>query len=131
MLAIVTSLYASLIAFMMVALAFRVTKFRRKHAVGLGDGDNQEVTHAMRLQANLFEYAPLFLILLLVLELNQASTFMLHVWGALFVFARAIHVWGFASNIGYSKGRFFGTVITFLVLVSMALANVYMLMRTL
>jgi len=131
MLAIVTSLYASLTALIFIGLAFRVIKLRRKHGIGLSDGGNQDLMQAMRVHQNLVESGPLFLILLLILELNQASTLLLHVFGSLFILARLLHAWGFSQQPGYSRGRFSGAIITFTLLVVMALANVYFLMRTL
>lgn len=130
MLAIVTAVYASIIALLLIALSLNVVKIRRAEGVGLSHGDNEQLKQAMRLQANLVEYAPIALLLLLFLELNQASHALLHAFGILFVIARILHIWGFGTSTGYSHGRFFGTLTTMMLIIAMALANVFLLLTT-
>ncbi len=130
MLALVTALYGALIGLLTIVTAFGVVKVRRKAGIGLGDGGNAELTQKMRVHANLTEYAPISLLLLLFLELNQAKTLWLHVFGTVLVLARVLHAWGFSHKSGYSKGRFVGTLMTMLNIVLMALANVFLLLRT-
>ncbi len=130
MLAVVTALYGALTALLMIITALGVVKVRRKEQVGLGDGGNAQVTQAMRIHANLAEYAPISLLLLLFLELNQADSMLLHAFGIAFLIGRVLHIWGFSSKPGYSHGRYFGTVITLLNLIVMALANAFLILRT-
>ncbi len=130
MLAVVTALYGALTALLMIVTALRVVRTRRKEKIGLGDGGNPELTHAMRIHANLTEYAPISLLLLLFLELNQGDSTLLHAFGIAFLVGRVLHVWGFSSKTGYSHGRFYGTLITMLNLVFMSLANVFLILRT-
>ncbi|MEM7082159.1 MAG: MAPEG family protein [Pseudomonadota bacterium] len=130
MLALVTALYGSLAALLIVITALGVVKVRRREGIGLDNGGNKSLTHAMRIHANLVEYAPISVLLLLFLELNQAETVWLHTFGIVFLFARVIHLWGFSSNHGYSHGRFLGTLITLLNIIAMSLANVFLLLRT-
>lgn len=130
MLALVTALYGALIGLLTIVTAFSVVKVRRRAGIGLGDGGNAELTQKMRVHANLTEYAPISLLLLLFLELNQAETLWLHVFGTVLVLARVLHAWGFSGKPGYSRGRFLGTLLTLLNILVMALANVFLLLRT-
>lgn len=130
MLALVTALYGSIIAILMLITAFSVVKLRRTRAVGLGDGGDAEIAQAMRVHANLTEYAPISLLLLLFLELNQAGTQILHVFGVILVLARAMHAWGFSNHKNYSHGRFFGTLLTWLNIIAMSMMNVFLVLRT-
>lgn len=130
MLALVTAVYGSLIALLMLIAAFSVVKLRRTRKVGLGDGGDEQIAQAMRVHANIAEYAPISLLLLLFLELNQASNLWLHVFGSVLVIARALHIWGFSRHKNYSHGRFVGTLLTWLNIVAMALANVFLVLRT-
>ena len=129
MLATITALYGSLTALLLVAVSFRVVKIRRAEGIGLGDSGNKELLHAMRVQANLAEYAPITLLLLLFLELNLLGRLWLHVFGIVFILARLIHLWGFGGATGYSFGRFFGTFLTFSNIIAMALTNAFLLLR--
>lgn len=130
MLALVTALYGAIIALLMIITAFGVVKVRRSEQIGLGSGGSALVEQKMRVHANLTEYAPISLLLLLFLELNQADTLWLHVFGSTFVIARVLHAWGFSHHAGYSKGRFIGTLVTMLNIVAMSLTNVFLLLRT-
>lgn len=129
MLATITSLYAVLLALMLIYTALRTIKFRRAQQIGLGDGGNPDLQRLMRLQANFVEYVPMALMLLLIAEVNLATAPVLHVAGALLVLGRGLHIWGFGSASGYSHGRFYGTLLTWLVIIGLALSNVLLLAR--
>ncbi|NNF17995.1 MAG: MAPEG family protein, partial [Gammaproteobacteria bacterium] len=96
----------------------------------LGDGGNKDILHAMRLQANLVEYAPISLLLLLFLELNLLTRLWLHVFGLIFLVARLLHVWGFGRRSGVSTGRVLGTMLTWLNIIAMAVINAFLLLQT-
>ncbi|MFK8031689.1 MAG: MAPEG family protein [Gammaproteobacteria bacterium] len=130
MLAIITALYGAFIALLAVVTALSVVKIRRREKIGLGDGGNAELVQAMRVHANLLEYAPISLLLLLFLELNQADTMLLHVCGTVLVVSRAMHVWGFSRKPIVSVGRVYGTLATLINIVVMSLANAFLVLRT-
>lgn len=131
MLATVTALYGALTALLIIALSLRVVKLRRAQGIGLGDGGNKEILHAMRVQANLVEYAPIALLLLLFLELNLLARPWLHLFGVVFIVARLIHVWGFGGSSGTSVGRVLGTLLTWLTIIAMAITNGFLLLQVL
>jgi len=122
----ITALYASLLGFLMLYLAFEVVKYRQRHKSGLGHTNN-DLLVAGRNHANAAEYIPITLILLGLAELNGAPNSVMHVIGGLFLFARVIHAWGFMASKGMiHKGRYWGTVITFLCLCALGLLNLYL-----
>ncbi len=117
----ITGLYAALTALLVVGMGYRIASLRIRNRVGLGDGGVPALQQAIRAHANLVEYAPLALLLLLAAELsNAAPVAMLHVAGALLVLARLAHAVGLSQNPNRSKGRFYGTVTTWLVLVALS-----------
>lgn len=120
----VTAVYASLLVFLHLYLALRVVRARRRNRVGLGDGGNKEVLHAMRVQTNAIENIPLFLILLLVFELNGGAVWLIHSLGLAFLASRLLHLWGFGRRYGTSFGRYWGAVGTFVVLTALAIVNI-------
>lgn len=122
---VITPLYAGLLAFLLIALAIHVSKMRVKHKVGLGDGGVPELIQAMRVQGNFTEYAPLGLILVLLVELLAFPAFAVHGLGLALVIGRAAHAIGFARNPGRSVGRFIGMILTWAVLVIGGLMCVY------
>ncbi len=117
----ITGLYAALATVLILVLAARVIAYRRRHKIGLGDGDDGELRKRIRAHGNAIEYLPFGLILLLLLELNQTVPLLLHVFGIVLIFARLAHAWGVSRHGGISPGRMVGVVLTFAVLLAMAL----------
>jgi len=131
----VSMMYAGFCTLLVIFLALRVVKWRREHKIGLGHGENMELQMRVRAHANATEYMPLALILLGWIELTgfdpiwlnflghtfrlSASTW-IHILGGMFLFSRIIHAWGVSHNAGYSKGRFWGMVLTWLPMIVMA-----------
>lgn len=126
----VAAIYAVVVALMMLALAFRVTGFRRSERIGLGDRGNRDLQVAVRSHANLVEYAPVFLLLLFIGELNGVTATWLHGAGSLFVLSRFAHAWGMAaSGGGVHPGRMFGILGTWVAIVIIAVMLVVNLMQ--
>lgn len=117
---IVTSIYAAVAALLVLVLALRVVLKRRQQAIGLGDGGNADLQQCIRVHGNALENLPLALLLLLLLELQGIPAAWLHALGASLIVARVLHAWGFSRRKGVSFGRFFGTLLTWLLMLSMA-----------
>jgi hypothetical protein len=94
----VIPIYAALLAFVFVALSVRVIRVRRAVKVAIGSSGNARLERAMRVQANFAEYTPFALILLLMLELNEANSVILHGLGAALLIGRCIHAYGLAGD---------------------------------
>lgn len=125
----VSALYIALTALLLVALAAQVSRMRRRHRVGLGDGGNAEMMRAIRVHANLVEWGWPVLMLLLVAELNRAPALLLHVAGIAFIVGRVLHAVGLSSTSGTSFGRFTGIGLTWIVLVVLAAWNLWAFAR--
>jgi uncharacterized membrane protein YecN with MAPEG domain len=119
----ITSLYASLCAVLIIGLAFNVVAQRRGNKVGLGDKGKEPLTLAIRTHANAIEYVPIGLLLILILELNGARSAMLHGLGSALLIGRVLHAWGLSHSAGTSFGRYYGTLITWLVILGAAAIN--------
>lgn len=124
----VTPVYISLMAFLIIFLAYRVTTFRRGENIALGDDTGSKaMKSAVRAHANAVENIPLALILLVALELNSLNPLLLHIFGAVLVLSRIAHAWGLTKSNGPSFGRFYGTLFTWLCVVIMAVLNLWLL----
>ncbi|MCS6180233.1 MAPEG family protein [Shewanella baltica] len=120
----VTGLYASLTGLLIVALAYRVVKLRRGQKIGMGDGGNNALALANRVHVNLIENAPIVLILMLVAEASGLPVFYLHCFGTVWIVARLLHAIGLTQGQGgYHFGRFWGVLLTWIVIISLALVN--------
>lgn len=122
----ITALYGGLLGLLFLVLCWRVVDHRRKGRVGLGTGGNPDLERAIRVHGNFAEYVPLFVVLLLVAELGGAAVWMLHALGAVFFVSRVGHAYGLSSSGGTTRGRFFGTLFTWIALLLAALLNLWL-----
>ena len=91
----VTATVAAAFAVMLTLLGFLVSLQRVKlGGVGFGDGGDARLRRRIRAHGNFAEYAPLGLICVGLLELQQWSGVMLATVAACFVGARAVHALG-------------------------------------
>ena len=127
------TLYYSVIVFSACALigfvlAYLIVRMRRSEKIGLGDGDNRRLRQRMRTQANFLENLLPFSLLYLIYEINGGVEMILIVTGFLFVLARILHPLGLLNSPGVSFGRYYGTLITWLVIAFLAGANIYLIL---
>jgi len=127
----ITALYAAVIALLLLAFAARVSFTRLKLGVGIGDGGHDALARAIRVHGNAVEWTLPVLLLMLVAELNRAAPLLLHACGIALVVARLVHGAGLARRAGISKGRSAGTVVTWVVLVVLAVWDAWAFVRTL
>lgn len=111
---IVTPFYTGLLALFFFVLSMRVVQVRGR--VSLGDGGDPVVLRRMRGQANFAEYVPLILLMMAFLELRHVGAPWLHVIGATLLVARLLHGVAFTFTSKWWFGRFFGTLLTFVIL---------------
>jgi uncharacterized membrane protein YecN with MAPEG domain len=109
--------YTAILALMLVALSARVIQLRYIHQVVFGDGDNVQLTRAVRGQGNFTEYVPLALIAILCLELLGQSPWLIHATGGALVAGRIAHgiCFGFCENA--PRLRRAGMILTFAALI--------------
>lgn len=118
----ISSLYAALLALLIVWLSLRVIKLRQEKQVGLGDGGEAELQIAIRAQGNATEYIPISLILLLLLELNKAPIALIHFGGVVILAGRLVHARGLLTK--NSRYRVLGMQITIFTLIGLAFTNI-------
>ena len=123
----VTLLFAAILSAFMIVLAVRVLDLRGSpvtksfHKPGRVI-DPLELERAIRGHGNLIEYAPLFLILMLLLELTEASETFLYICGTVFTVGRFMH--GIAFSFMKKNGllRIGGMTLTFLGLIGLIIS---------
>ena len=120
---IITALYASLLALIILWLSYNVVNFRRKKLVDLGDGGHDEGIRHIRAQQNTLEYIPLTILLMAIYEINNGWPLILHIIGIVLVIARIVYPLGLVAKKGKSFGRFYGTLFTWLCLLALIIAN--------
>ncbi len=125
----VTPLYAGLLALLYFALSYRVVQMRGHGQPSLGDGGDLALLRRIRGHANFAEYVPLILLMIGLLELGRFSVYLLHALGATLLVARMLHGYAMSYTASFTFGRFWGTALTFLLLVVCGALCVYQGLR--
>lgn len=109
---IVTPITAAFITALYVLLSLRVINLRRS-GVGpsVGQSGEERFVRAVRAHANLGEYAPLFLILLLISEMQGFATQIVALIAFVFCVGRIVHAVGI-GYVGTGPWRTLGMVCT-------------------
>ena len=128
----VTLTFAALLSLFLIVLSFRVLDLRGSPVTKFFHKPNREIDpndleRAIRGHGNLIEYAPLFLILMLALELSDASVTLLYISGIIFSLGRFMHGIAFSfmkKNVFLRIGGMTLTFIGFFILLIPALETV-------
>jgi len=111
-------------------------KAKQDHASAMGDqragqehrwtGEHSDLELAVRAHGNFSEYVPMALLLLLLEASTAVAPLMLHVLGVVLLAGRLLHgYFGLNRSASKSVGRFYGTLLTCLMLLAAALLCVW------
>jgi hypothetical protein len=121
----ITLLFAALNGLLLLVLLGRVSRLRHGRRIGFGDGGDPDLARAIRVHANFVEHVPFALLLLGLLELNGLAAPWLWAFGSALLVARLLHAAGLSKSSGASFGRLYGTALTWLAILAMALAGLW------
>lgn len=116
-----TPIYAALLALLFIKLTLNVVKARRAARVAIGDGGNPALQRAIAVHNNFAQYVPLGLLLMLLVELQQAPLLFTHALGVALLIARAAHAYGVSQTHENFKIRKYSMLLTTGMLVVSAL----------
>lgn len=94
----ITTLYALLLAFILLALFVNVARRRAALSQSIGDGGDVELHERIRSHGNFVEWTPMVLILLALAEIQQGAALALHAAGILLVAGRVLHPFGLHAD---------------------------------
>lgn len=109
------TLYIGLFGLLMLILKLNVGRTRSSQKVIFGDGANEVVQRAIRVQGNAVEDVPFVLLGLVGLALLAAPVMLIHGLGTAFLLGRVLHAIGLGGSSGGSFGRMWGTILSVLV----------------
>ena len=102
-----TSLMAGIYGLFFLVLTILVIKRRRNISAALGDKGDLELIRKQRAQGNFIEWAPLVLILMLLVEtggfLSPIHNYIIVGWGALFLLGRILHAYSMICSEKYDE----------------------------
>ena len=128
----ITLSYSIILITFMLILAFRIIDLRGSPVTKFLHSENRVVNEdtlyrAVRGHGNLIEYAPLFLILMLIAELNGLASVYLHSSGIIFTIGRLMHgiVFSFMKpNMILRVGGMILTFTGFIILITSSLVHI-------
>ena len=121
----ITLLVASLHVLFYLLLSMRVMLHRKAQRIGVGTGGDEVMTRRVRVHGNFAEYVPLALLMLALLALSGVGAGLLWTFGLALLVARVLHAIGLSGSAGYSVGRFSGALLTFALLLAMAVTGLW------
>lgn len=114
----VSALYVVLGALFIIKFSIDVIRLRRLYRVSYGDGGFYELQTAIRIHGNAVEYIPIAVLLLVMMEMNGADIWMLHLVGLLFFLGRLLHAWGMStSTVLWRKNGMYLTLLSLLAMI--------------
>ena len=113
----VVPFYAAIFALLYIGLTIRVIALRNSRRVSLGSGGDPALERAIRIHANFIEYVPLALILLIAMEMQRRSIYVLHILCLLLLIGRICHFLALSRENTANPLRGVGVGLTVLVLV--------------
>lgn len=121
---IITPFYAALGTLFYIYMAKQVVNNRWKYKKGLGIVEG-ELEQSVRAHANYSEYAPHTFVMIAFLEFQNWRIELIHALCIALLISRVLHYIGLAKSNGPSKGRFYGTAGTFLVMAGACFCAIY------
>ena len=109
-------LYAGLFIILFILLKVNVGRVRSAEKIIFGDGANERLQRAQRVQGNAVEDVPVTLIGIVGLGVLSAPVLLIHGLGARVLIGRILHAVGLGGSSGGSPGRMFGTLLTAIVM---------------
>tara|TARA_B100001063_G_scaffold42862_1_gene36669 strand:+ start:3060 stop:3449 length:390 start_codon:yes stop_codon:yes gene_type:complete len=127
----ITLTFATILSVFMLILSVRVLDLRGSPVTKAFHSaeriiDQQVLDRAIRGHGNLIEYAPLFLILMLALELSDAPKYWLYFSGSIFTIGRLMHGVVFAFMKPNPFMRIGGMTLTFIGFLGLIASAIYL-----
>jgi len=110
------ALYVGLFVLLFLALKVNAGRVRASTKVNFGEGDNEDMIRAMRVQGNAVEDTPVTLLGIMALAALAAPIMLIHILGAGFLISRILHALGLGGAKGLGMGRLIGTMGTLIIM---------------
>lgn len=121
----ITSLYIGLLGILYFIISLETIKARGREKVSLGAGANNEILHLVSAHGNFSSYAPLFLLMMALVEMQNLNSVLLHVVGVTFLLGRVLHYLSMKDKERTFKKRKLGMQLTLLPMNVLAMINIY------
>ncbi len=123
---VITALYTSILAFIMLFLAYKTSARRTEAKINLGTGNDDLMERRSRAFGNFIEFVPMFILLMAMMEVQGYGTIYVHILGITTVVGRILHALGMTNSIKIINGRFVGAILAYLSLLVAGAFVLYM-----
>lgn len=123
----ITAAYAGVLGLVFLVLTVRVVMRRNTVKASLGDGGDILLERRIRAHGNFIEFVPLVLILMMLMELQSQSIWLLHLVGVCLVVGRVIHCVNISRENESLGGRIVGMALT---MTALGVASLAALLRS-
>ena len=128
----ITSFYTALSAIILIFLSIKIIQNRRSSKIVFGDEGDNFLQRKIRAHGNFIEYTPIFLIILILVEMDGLNKYFIHFFGIIFIAGRVSYAFGI--SIAEIKNRNFifrqaGMFSTFFCLSSLALILLFQFIK--
>lgn len=114
----ITALYTSILALIMLFLAYKTSARRTEAKINLGTGNDDIMEMRSRAFGNFIEFVPMFILLMALIEIQGYGTIYVHILGITTVIGRILHALGMTKSISIINGRFVGAILTYISLLA-------------
>lgn len=108
----ITAGYAGVLGLLFLALTIRVIARRRSVKAALGDGGDTQLERRIRAHANFAEFVPLVLVLMVMIEIQDAPAWLVHAVGVCLITGRIVHASSIVREPEVMAGRVAGMALT-------------------
>lgn len=123
----ITAAYAGLLGLIFLILTVRVVTRRGAVKATLGTGGDILLERRIRAHGNFIEFVPLVLVLMILLEMQNLSVWLLHLVGVCLVVGRVIHGANISRENESLGGRIVGMLLT---MTALGVASIAALLRS-
>ncbi len=120
------ALYVGLFVLLFIALKINSGRVRASEKVNFGEGGNDAMRQAMRVQGNAVEDVPITLLGLFGLAALSAPVVLIHALGSVLFLSRIAHALTLGSGAGSGTGRLVGTLGTVLTMLVTGIACLWL-----
>lgn len=128
---LITLFVAACLTGIYLTLTAHVIRTRRREQAGVTSAPSESLQRAIRAHSNLMEYTPIFLILLMLLELSDSYLWWISGLGIVFIIGRLCHAYGLlvgeTRNPPDFRGRVCGMMLTLTTLGAAAMSGLLLI----
>ena len=128
----ITSFYTALSAIILIFLSIKIIQNRRSSKIAFGDEGDNFLQRKIRAHGNFIEYTPIFLIMLILVEMAGLNKYFIHFFGIIFIAGRISHAYGITITEIKNRNFLFcqaGMLSTFFCLSSLALILLFQFIK--